>query len=358
MSKLKLPSFTKALLHWYDLHGRKNLPWQNQNPYAVWLSEIMLQQTQVQTVIAYYQAFMARFPTINSLAQANEDEVLHYWSGLGYYSRARNLHKTARILSADYACQLPNTHAELRALPGIGDSTAAAILAQAYHQPVAIFDANVKRVLCCFHGIEQDITRASTLNLLKNYADQYVSQERPAAYTQAIMDLGALVCRPKNPQCPVCPLVEQCAAKALGLASSLPSKPAKKKLPEVHKQFVIFINKQHKILLQKRDYAAVWQGLWSLPELDLTEDAADMARQFAFTFVSSQKFNTIKHVFSHYVLYIHPICIKVDAPLAVQEGNLFWYADSEDESGSPKLGLPKPVSVLLEKVREMKSTLF
>ena len=335
--------FTTSLLNWYDLHGRKNLPWQNQDPYAVWLSEIMLQQTQVKTVIAYYHAFIARFPTIDSLAQANEDEVLHYWSGLGYYSRARNLHKTARILAADYAGQLPNTHAELLALPGIGDSTAAAILAQAYHQPVAIFDANVKRVLCRFHGIEQDITRASTLNLLKNYADQYVSQERPAGYTQAIMDLGALVCRPKNPQCALCPLAEQCTAKASGLASSLPLKPAKKKLPEVHKQFVIFMNKQDEILLEKRDYAAVWQGLWSLPELDLTEDAADMARQFAFTPISSQKLNSIKHVFSHYVLYIHPICIKVDAPLAVQEENLIWYSPVKH-----KLGLPKPVSVLVK----------
>ena len=214
--------FTRKLLQWYDLHGRKNLPWQQQGAYAVWVSEMMLQQTQVKTVIPYYQTFIQRFPDVLTLAQAARDEVLYHWAGLGYYRRAVHLHQAAQIVVRDHAGVLPDSREDLIALPGIGATTAAAILAQAFHQPVAILDTHVRRILTRFHALQGDKTSGVPQKRLQHYADQHISRDRPAAYTQAIMDLGATVCTRSQPNCSACPVASDCRALALGLEDQLP----------------------------------------------------------------------------------------------------------------------------------------
>lgn len=205
--------FSKPLLLWFTLHGRKNLPWQHpRTPYRVWISEIMLQQTQVQTVIPYFERFMQRFPNISDLALAHEDDVLSLWSGLGYYSRARNLHQTAKIILQHHQGIFPNDYTLLNELPGIGPSTAAAILSQAFNKPAAILDGNVKRVLTRFFRIQGHPEQTQVKKTLWELADSCMPQENCADYTQAIMDLGATCCTTKNPHCPNCPLQKNCLA--------------------------------------------------------------------------------------------------------------------------------------------------
>ena len=404
------PFFTRQLLAWYDLHGRKNLPWQGQGAYAVWISEIMLQQTQVKTVIPYYHAFISRFPDVLTLAQAEQDEILHYWSGLGYYRRAIHLHQAAQIIVRDYAGALPDRYEDLIQLPGIGASTAAAVLAQAFHQPRAILDTHVKRILMRFHALQTEqaeVRHSSIHKQLRHYADYYVSQERPAAYTQAIMDLGALICTSKHARCNLCPLAQECMAKANGLVYSLPLKPITKPLPEVHKQLLLFVNTNQEVWLQRRDYAAVWRGLWSLPELDiasspasvsannnlennsakhsftensytensytenisedntiptadLTEGVMQLAKRFNFTVHYWQELGIIKHRFSHYLLHMHPFYVAVQSGSTIQEEGFLWYSlnnnTAPEHVKNKKIGLPGPVAKLLHKITNMDHT--
>ena len=413
--------FTRQLLAWYDLHGRKNLPWQGQGSYAVWISEIMLQQTQVKTVIPYYHAFISRFPDALALAQAEQDEILHYWSGLGYYRRAIHLHQAAQVLVRDYAGILPDRYEDIIRLPGIGTSTAAAILSQAFHQPKAILDTHVKRILIRFYALqaeraEQGKTHHHSIHKqLRHYADYHVSRERPAAYTQAIMDLGALICTPRHAQCNLCPVAQECMAKAHGLIYSLPLKPVTKPkpLPEMHKQLILFVNTNQEVWLQRRDYAAVWQGLWSLPELDitvaatisdtpmhshvesshtehsggaenssnskdnknskdntvpadLTEAIIQLAERFGFTVRYGHALRIIKHRFSHYLLHIHPFYVAVQseatisgttiAEATIQEDGFLWYSlnnTAPEHVKNKKIGLPGPVAKLLHQIANM-----
>jgi A/G-specific adenine glycosylase len=258
--------FQKTLLDWYQAHGRHDLPWQNQSPYHVWLSEIMLQQTQVATVLPYYHRFISLFPSIEHLATAPIDEILKMWAGLGYYHRARNLHKTAQIIIGDYAGQFPQTLNELKKLPGIGASTAAAILSQAFDLPFAILDGNVKRVLARFFGIESAIDDKNTLNALQALADECMPQKNCQAYTQAIMDMGATCCKPKNPQCTRCPLQEKCQAFQLQKIESIPQKGKTLKRKEQNFDFIAYINSQQEIFLVQRHDKGIWPQLWCFPE--------------------------------------------------------------------------------------------
>jgi A/G-specific adenine glycosylase len=259
--------FRTLILNWFDQHGRKNLPWQiNKTPYRVWLSEIMLQQTQVNTVIPYFLRFLQQFPDLQTLSRAHEDEVLHLWAGLGYYSRARNLHRAARAIMENNHGEFPDTLVDLINIPGIGPSTAGAVLALAFNKRATILDGNVKRVLTRLHGIRKPINDKKTEQQLWDLAENYTPQKRIADYTQAMMDLGATCCTRARPSCSQCPLQRYCVAYKLGLVETLPAKKQSRSLPVRQATFVI-LKKGDTFFLEKRPSTGIWGSLWSLPEL-------------------------------------------------------------------------------------------
>ena len=249
------------LLAWFEQHGRKDLPWQADiNPYRVWVSEIMLQQTQVTTVIGYYQRFMLRFPDVASLATADIDEVLHLWTGLGYYARGRNLHKAAQILVAEHNGELPTDQQQLEMLPGIGRSTAGAIRAISMNQRGVILDGNVKRVLARYHAVEGHYSQASVGKHLWRLAEEHTPKQNIAAYTQGIMDLGATVCLRSRPNCGVCPLSESCQALATDRVAELPTKKKSAPKPVRQARFFIVSSPNQQILLEQRPQSGIWAG--------------------------------------------------------------------------------------------------
>ncbi|HSW70342.1 MAG TPA: A/G-specific adenine glycosylase, partial [Gammaproteobacteria bacterium] len=256
--------FQSQLLQWFDQYGRHDLPWQqDKTPYRVWVSEIMLQQTQVTTVIPYYQRFMERFPDIKTLANADEDTVMHYWSGLGYYRRARYLHAAAKKIMSDFHGKFPDNLADLITLPGIGRSTAGAILSIAFQKQAAILDGNVKRVLTRLHGITDSIDEKTLWPL----AEKYTPIHRTDHYAQAMMDLGATLCVRGKPRCEVCPFNKKCVAHTKDIAASLPIKKPRKSLP-VHEATFLILRHKDLVLLEKRAPIGVWAGLWSLPQFE------------------------------------------------------------------------------------------
>lgn len=257
---LTATTFQRRLLKWFDTHGRKSLPWQiDKTPYRVWISEIMLQQTQVATVIPYFVKFMRQFPDVASLAEAHEDEVLHLWAGLGYYSRARNLQRAAKMVMADFDGRFPGTLETLQRLPGIGPSTAGAIMSIAYQQPAAILDGNVKRVLARIHAITQPINEKRTEEWLWDLAVEYTPNKRVADYTQAIMDLGATLCTRSKPNCKACPFAAECKAYAADLVNQIPAKKAAAKIPTREATFLI-IRCEDRVLLHKRPPSGICGG--------------------------------------------------------------------------------------------------
>ncbi len=308
-------SFASRLLDWYDRHGRHDLPWQkNRSLYRVWVSEIMLQQTQVKTVIPYYRRFMRRFPSLKKLASASRDEVLQYWAGLGYYSRGRNLHRAAQQVLVEHHGRIPRTPQALMQLPGIGRSTAAAILSQALDQPHAILDGNVKRVLARYHGISGWPGERQVEQQLWQYAEQHMPAQRNADYSQAIMDLGATLCHRSRPQCPQCPLQDGCLAYRHDRILQCPGKKPKKVLPVKHTRLLLLIAEDGGILLEKRPPSGIWGGLWSLPEAAPGEDVAQLCRQrWGLTVTEEQTLSGFRHSFSHYHLHITPWRVWVKA---------------------------------------------
>lgn len=260
-------TFSQKIIEWFDDHGRKELPWQNDpSSYRVWISEIMLQQTQVTTVIPYFQRFMDRFPTVSKLARAPVDEVLKYWAGLGYYSRARNLHKTSEIIHAQYQGVFPEDLESLMALPGIGRSTAGAILALSQNKPVAILDGNVKRVLCRYFALPGDPTLPAVEKELWKKAESLMPQKKAKEYTQAMMDLGALICTRSSPKCDLCPLQGECVAFKKNQTTEFPHKKAQKEKPTQSQTFLLLVSqKNRKVLLEKRPPKGIWGGLFCLP---------------------------------------------------------------------------------------------
>lgn len=338
--------FSIPLLRWFELYGRKNLPWQlPRSPYRVWISEIMLQQTQVQTVIPYFEGFMHRFATINDLAQAKEDEVLALWSGLGYYSRARNLHQTAKIIQKNYQGIFPAEYKSLIELPGIGPSTAAAILSQAFNQPTAILDGNVKRVLTRFFMISGHPEQAEVKKKLWGLAQSCMPQQQCADYTQAIMDLGATCCTTKNPACTLCPLQANCLALKHKQQLLFPTKKLKKIIPKQSQQFLLLHNHQGLIYLEKRPPTGLWGGLWCLPSLNLDEDPlAYILNHYDLAGNTPKSMLSFKHRFSHFHLEINAVSIKVKAQgkkLAQTSG--LWFEKEQLNS----LGLAQPTSKIL-----------
>ena len=338
--------FAKALLGWYDLHGRKHLPWQKKiSAYRVWLSEIMLQQTQVETVIPYFQRFLRHFPNVKALAQAPEDEVLHLWTGLGYYARARNLHRCAITVSTRYAGRFPRDVAQLAQLPGIGRSTAAAIASIAFEAPEAILDGNVKRVLARFHAVPGWPGLPAVEKTLWAHAEGHVPRSRNRDYTQAIMDLGATLCTRSKPSCHACPLNGHCLAHARGEEHLYPGKKEKKAKPERSRVFLALMNSNNEILLEKRPAQGIWGGLWSLPEYDPDEDIrGEVERRFG-KLRSLSQLAPMRHEFSHYSLVIHPHLAKLGkvAHSAMEADKQLWYTPDQ----GLRLGLAAPVVKLL-----------
>lgn len=344
-------TFSARLLHWFDQHGRKNLPWQKpRTAYRVWVSEIMLQQTQVVTAIPYFERFMQRFDSLQALAAADTDEVMHYWSGLGYYARARNLHKAALAVVNSGMTDLPAQREALEALPGIGRSTAAAIVAQVWNQPEAILDGNVKRVLTRHQNIAGWTGQADVLKQLWQLAEALTPEARVADYTQAIMDLGATLCTRTRPKCQQCPLAEDCLALANDTVGQLPTPKKKKQMPEKHRRFLLLKNNQGNILLVKRPPSGIWGGLWSLPELEMNADITQYCQQkLALQVTAIDELAVVKHTFSHYHLYITPTvaaCELSDEKI-MEQTDVVWY----DKNQPDVLGLPAPVNVIIEQLK-------
>ena len=350
-----MTSFSKNLLTWFHQHGRKNLPWQqNPTPYRVWISEIMLQQTQVQTVIPYYERFMQSFPDLETLAAAPLDDVLHHWSGLGYYARARNLHKAAQQICDQHAGQFPDDLDKLQQLPGIGRSTAGAILSLAFGQRQPILDGNVKRVLTRYHAIEGWPGKTDIQKTLWKIADQHTPEKEVAAYTQAIMDLGATLCTRSKPRCEDCPMQTDCEAKKTDRQKDFPFSKPKKIIPTKKKIFLILVNDQNEILLEKRPPIGIWGGLWSLPECDHADDLAQVCDQrFTCKIVDQQTLETVRQTFSHFHLEITPQLIQIaDQQTKIMESSeTLWYNNTQQKH----IGLATPVANLLKKIEGMKT---
>jgi len=336
-------------LHWHKKNGRHNLPWQTQNSaYHIWLSEIMLQQTQVTTVIPYFNKFISVFPSIARVAAADLDEILKLWAGLGYYARARNLHKTARILVAKYNAQIPANFDGLVSLPGIGRSTAGAILALAFNQRQPILDGNVKRVLTRYAGIDGWPGVKKVENKLWVLAEKMMPQKHVASYTQAIMDLGSLVCVRKNPLCMQCPVSRQCAAKKLNLTDQLPTPKAKKDIPRRDTVMLIFESKNGTVLLEKRPLRGIWGGLWSLPEFASTEEATHWcSKTFGKTFNLLGHLDTYSHRFTHYQLDIIPLHVRANK-------SCDYNLDKEEfawcDTGTQKHAVATPIKNLIQTI--------
>jgi A/G-specific adenine glycosylase len=339
-----------ALLAWFDGHGRKDLPWQrDRTPYRVWVSEIMLQQTRVAVVIPYFHRFMGRFPTVAALAQAAEDEVLHLWSGLGYYARARNLHRAARKIVAEHGGDFPTVLHQVQALPGVGPSTAGAILSLALGQRHPVLDGNVKRVLARCFAVAGWSGQASVLNRLWELADACTPAERVAAYNQGMMDLGATVCTRGGPACRLCPLAFGCAARARGEPAAFPEPKPQKTLPRRETRMLVVVSPAGEVLLERRPPTGVWGGLWSLPECSPPALPEDWCRErLGADPHRVEKLRGRRHTFSHFHLDIHPLRVELASePRAIAEGNqLLWY----DPRRPSPVGLAAPIARILGEV--------
>lgn len=339
--------FSAAVLTWAAQHGRKELPWQqNPSPYRVWVSEIMLQQTQVATVLGYFERFMQRFPALHSLAHGELDEVLHLWTGLGYYSRARNLHKTAQLLVNEQQGEFPRSVEQLAELPGIGRSTAGAIASLGMGLRAPILDGNVKRVLARYSALQEYPGGSAATRQLWALAETLTpSAEQSGAYTQAMMDLGALVCTRSKPDCLSCPLHASCRARLLGLENQLPVPRPKKEIPQQYIHMMLLENDSGDILLQQRPAQGLWGGLYSLPELNSIDELPDLLNGLQLQESTCEQQPVLNHVFSHFKLQIQPWRVRVHpAGVAEMAGTpQVWY----NRQRPPSIGLAAPVKKLL-----------
>jgi A/G-specific adenine glycosylase len=346
--------FSEHLLDWFDQHGRHDLPWQHpRSPYRVWISEIMLQQTQVKTVIPYFENFMQAFPTLPQLANSDLDQVIRLWAGLGYYTRAKNLHRAAKQCMAFHQGKLPESFDDLLALPGIGRSTAGAILSQAHGLRFAIVDGNVRRTLARFYGVEG---WSGVPAIDKQYwalAEKNLPQKRLADYTQAIMDFGATLCTRSKPQCNECPLQKSCYAFQHDCVASLPTKKPLKTMPQRETQMLVLLTKTNEILLQRRPAKGVWSGMWSLPEAQSSDEHLRLLNSHAKNVHGdddAEELESFEHVFSHYRLLITPFLWRSLQPRSkIQDNDEYrWQAlDQIDD-----IGLPTPIKRIVESIRK------
>ena len=338
------PSFADRLIHWQKEHGRHNLPWHSRDPYRVWLSEIMLQQTQVATVAGYYPRFLAAFPTVSALAAAAEDDVLALWQGLGYYSRARNLHKAAKQIMADFGGQFPTERAELEKLCGVGRSTAAAVAAFAFLKRETILDGNVKRVLCRVFtqdGDPQDKKFEHTLWTLAESLLPPQNTDMPA-YTQGLMDLGATVCKRSNPACTACPMSDICQAKAQGRTAELPRKKTAAEVKTLPLYWLIWYDENGALLLEKRPAKGIWGGLYCTPCFDSLQDLHDFAARHGLTAEDLTELPPLTHRLTHRMLLITPFAVAGKRPSETLSDGLRVMPEKLAD-----YGLPKPLAAWL-----------
>jgi A/G-specific adenine glycosylase len=343
------PAFSTRVIDWQSAHGRHGLPWQGtRDAYRIWLSEIMLQQTQVATVIPYYERFLARFPDVTALAQASEDEVLALWSGLGYYARARNLHRAAREVAQGHGGVFPATRETLEALPGVGRSTAAAIAAFASGERGPILDGNVRRVLSRHAGIAGDPAAAEVMRNLWSEAEARLPAHGIEAYTQGMMDLGADVCLPRNPKCLLCPVAGDCTARRENRIDELPARRVRAKPPRKRIGMLVVLSRGE-VLLEKRPSSGIWGGLWSLPETQAGASPGEfLAREWGLEAARVSPLEPFEHAFTHYTLEVEPWRIELGSSTRLGEGRPATWLALDDLAGA---ALPSPVRKLLQRVR-------
>ena len=347
-------TFASRLVSWHATHGRHDLPWQrDRTPYRVWVSEIMLQQTQVSTVIPYFERFTRRFPDVRSLADAPIDEVLHLWTGLGYYARARNLHRAAQIVRDTHAGSLPETLEVMMELPGIGRSTAGAILSLSRDRRHPILDGNVKRVLARHAGIVGAIDEASTLSDLWRLTERLTPHDDVAIYTQAIMDLGATLCTRAKPRCAQCPVARDCRARIEDRQAELPSRKSKRAARRRKRAVMLIARHASQILLVQRPERGIWGGLWCLPEF-ADRQAADAyaATSLPSARMAAEALPDIEHSFTHFDLVITPVVAACRSDARIGEGGSLWY----DLTRPPRVGLPAPIKILLDSLLKREKT--
>jgi A/G-specific adenine glycosylase len=331
--------FASTLIAWQQRHGRRDLPWQGtRDPYRIWLSEVMLQQTQVSAVIPYYERFLRRFPSVQALAAASEDEVLQLWSGLGYYARGRNLHAAAKHIAA---CGFPNTAEAIEQLPGVGRSTAAAIAAFAFGERAAILDGNVKRVLARYYGIEGWPIEER----LWPHAERLLPKKGIETYTQALMDLGATVCTRNVPRCDACPVRNDCIAKKMKRTGQIPAPRPRKALPQKSVTWLV-LRRGAQILLEKRPAPGIWGGLWSFPEAPARDVDGFCRRTLGCEVQAKTQLDTLEHGFTHFRLSIRPLLCKVVRTPTLQTPGRLWIAVAD----AAQAAVPTPVRKLLARL--------
>jgi A/G-specific adenine glycosylase len=333
------PTFAARLIAWQEAHGRHDLPWQQtRDPYRIWLSEIMLQQTQVATVIPYYLRFLERFPDIAALAAATQAEVLEYWAGLGYYARGRNLHAAAQLIASEHGGRFPATAEQIAELPGIGRSTAAAIAGFAFGARGAILDGNVKRVLTRVFGIEGFPGRPAVERELWALAESLLPTEKIESYTQGIMDLGATLCTRSRPNCGECPMRGLCVAEQEGRQAELPTAKPARQIPEKQTTVCVFFDGK-RVLLERRPPSGIWGGMLALPE-GLPEQ---LAPSLGVCLGSTRALPELRHTFTHFRLTLTPVLCRVAAPAACSEANMEWVALTRIDDAA----LPTPIRKIL-----------
>jgi A/G-specific adenine glycosylase len=340
-------NFRAAVLAWFDQHGRKHLPWQQgRDPYRVWVSEIMLQQTQVATVIPYFERFIARFPDVNALAAGTPDEVAALWAGLGYYARARNLHRAAQSVAERQGGALPADLDAIAALPGIGRSTAGAILSLGFGLRAPILDGNVKRVLCRYAGLEGWPGEPNVQKELWRISEALTPEARVADYNQAMMDLGATVCAQRAPACGACPLREGCAAKQRNLTAIIPAPRPKREQPVRHCHMLALRDAAGQIYLERRPPTGIWGGLWSLPEFDGLEDLEGWCAAHGIAGSRLERLAPRRHTFTHFSLDYVPVLARTAGALpgVAEDSGKGWF----QPDAAP--GLPAPVARLLRDI--------
>lgn len=344
---MEAQQFSSAVLDWYHKYGRKTLPWQQEkSSYHVWLSEVMLQQTQVSTVIPYFEKFISRFEDVTALANAPLDEVLHLWTGLGYYARARNLHKAAQVIATQYDGSFPTTFDEVLALPGVGRSTAGAILSLSQKQHYPILDGNVKRVLARAYAVDGWPGKKEVENRLWEISTDVTPKEGVEFFNQAMMDLGAMVCTRSKPKCELCPLIFGCMAYANHSWQNYPGKKPKQKIPEKSAWFLIM---QHgdSVWLEQRPPSGIWGGLFAFPQFNSLEQLNDWLRESGLEYTQLEQLISFRHTFSHFHLDIIPVKVKIQAfNSAMDEGKGLWY----NLHLGATIGLAAPVESLLKQL--------
>jgi A/G-specific adenine glycosylase len=342
--------FSRRLLAWYIRHGRQFLPWKlKPDPYRIWVSEIMLQQTQVKTVIPYFNRFIRRFPNVRALARAGPDEVMHLWTGLGYYARARNLHRAAQQIVAHHAGVFPRTFQAVADLPGIGRSTAGAILALAFGQRHSVLDGNVKRVLARYYAVDTPLNKSATEDRLWRLAEHHTPRRRVAEYTQAIMDLGATVCVRTRPRCTICPLHTSCRACRHGSPEVYPARVGARRAPLKTTQMLMILDRRGHVLLQRRPPVGLWGGLWGFPEC-IDDDARHWCRETLGLKVRTETpWPVLRHSFSHFRLDITPVPAHVlgEVDRLMENPETVWYNLNQPD----RRGFSAPVERLLDQLR-------